>query len=634
MISSPFPLRDLLSLPAKQGSYGNKIKNLCRLEAGGFSVPSGVVVGPHSRPPTAAELSHLGESLAARSSSNIEDTVQSSFAGLFTSVVPLQREQQAIEQAIERVRASADTDAVKQFVMMSCGVDNAPRKIEMSVLLHEFIPADIAHGTMYTKDPTEPARDTICIEARRPGDSTVLFWRSDRDDGQSSELLTPAQLQEVARLGRAIGSFFSWSGCDIEWVWSKRGLTVLQARPLVLSASNELVQPPEHIFEPLQKSQATWLWDFPHNPDPLSPAQAALVERQVSRGYDMRLIGGYLYYRKQEPGNSRAGKAYTGDDLARLFFGEVVPESFALLSEVEALEPPPLELALSIYDQIYDLYFKKFAPVLSAIKNSGTAEDLTCNQVYSTTTSEPDRMALSPAWDVSVPTFYESAGILPTETAKSSSGFFADVCELDDRLFYRAQYAVRRALQALATENGLETNQIFYCDQPFSPAGSSEELSLQIIRNRAQNRQARSWHMPARFPLPDDIGDSRDDFSPNVFSGWGWGGTATGTVVKLVDGQLRRTKGKDAETPNAKPPALREAGILLAADVPPSLLAAGHRFAGVVTEAGGPLGHGATLARELGIPCVVGCKNAWRSIDAGDAVLVDGARGKVFLASK
>jgi phosphoenolpyruvate-protein kinase (PTS system EI component) len=50
----------------------------------------------------------------------------------------------------------------------------------------------------------------------------------------------------------------------------------------------------------------------------------------------------------------------------------------------------------------------------------------------------------------------------------------------------------------------------------------------------------------------------------------------------------------------------------------------------LVAEHGGPLGHGAALARELGIPCVVGCAGALALLADGDEVLVDGAAGLVL----
>jgi len=46
---------------------------------------------------------------------------------------------------------------------------------------------------------------------------------------------------------------------------------------------------------------------------------------------------------------------------------------------------------------------------------------------------------------------------------------------------------------------------------------------------------------------------------------------------------------------------------------------------------GAPLSHAAIVARELGIPAVVGCGNATMHLHNGDRVLVDGGQGVVMV---
>ena len=53
------------------------------------------------------------------------------------------------------------------------------------------------------------------------------------------------------------------------------------------------------------------------------------------------------------------------------------------------------------------------------------------------------------------------------------------------------------------------------------------------------------------------------------------------------------------------------------------------RLAAVVTDIGGSLSHAAIVARELGIPAVVGCGDATFRLRSGDRVQVDGASGTV-----
>jgi pyruvate,water dikinase len=55
------------------------------------------------------------------------------------------------------------------------------------------------------------------------------------------------------------------------------------------------------------------------------------------------------------------------------------------------------------------------------------------------------------------------------------------------------------------------------------------------------------------------------------------------------------------------------------------------RAAAIVTDIGAPLSHAAIVARELGIPAVVGCGNATMRLHTGDRVRVNGGQGTVEL---
>ncbi|MHA1976256.1 MAG: PEP/pyruvate-binding domain-containing protein [Candidatus Hodarchaeales archaeon] len=53
------------------------------------------------------------------------------------------------------------------------------------------------------------------------------------------------------------------------------------------------------------------------------------------------------------------------------------------------------------------------------------------------------------------------------------------------------------------------------------------------------------------------------------------------------------------------------------------------RVGGIITDVGAPLSHAAIIARELGIPAVVGCGTATTQLKTGDIVIVDGEKGLV-----
>lgn len=71
--------------------------------------------------------------------------------------------------------------------------------------------------------------------------------------------------------------------------------------------------------------------------------------------------------------------------------------------------------------------------------------------------------------------------------------------------------------------------------------------------------------------------------------------------------------------------------ILVTPQVTPAYLPFIKKASGIVAEGGGMTSHGAILARELGIPAVVGVKHATQLIESGNSILIDGDRGEVYL---
>jgi pyruvate,water dikinase len=73
-----------------------------------------------------------------------------------------------------------------------------------------------------------------------------------------------------------------------------------------------------------------------------------------------------------------------------------------------------------------------------------------------------------------------------------------------------------------------------------------------------------------------------------------------------------------------------EAGeILVCRTTDPSWAAVLIISAALVIDIGGPISHGAIVARELGIPCVIGTRDGTTKIADGDLIEVDGSAGTV-----
>ncbi len=76
---------------------------------------------------------------------------------------------------------------------------------------------------------------------------------------------------------------------------------------------------------------------------------------------------------------------------------------------------------------------------------------------------------------------------------------------------------------------------------------------------------------------------------------------------------------------------VREGDILVAVMTTPDMVPAMKRASAIVTDEGGMTCHAAIVSRELGVPAVVGTKNATKVLKDGTFVTVDGEKGIVYL---
>ena len=74
--------------------------------------------------------------------------------------------------------------------------------------------------------------------------------------------------------------------------------------------------------------------------------------------------------------------------------------------------------------------------------------------------------------------------------------------------------------------------------------------------------------------------------------------------------------------------------ILVCHTTDPGWASTMHLAAGLVIDVGGPLSHGAIVARELGIPCVIGTKDGTVRIRTGDRLELNGADGTVRILER
>jgi phosphohistidine swiveling domain-containing protein len=144
-----------------------------------------------------------------------------------------------------------------------------------------------------------------------------------------------------------------------------------------------------------------------------------------------------------------------------------------------------------------------------------------------------------------------------------------------------------------------------YCALPAYPAVISGRFDpFAWAADPARRGDVFDSHQPVAAPDPDRI---------RGFPG------AAGTVAGIVRRIDRVEDGAQ----------LRPGEILLTRSTNVGWTPFFPRAAAIVTDVGAPLSHAAIVARELGIPAVVGCGDATRRLRTGDRVRVDGAGGSV-----
>ena len=75
---------------------------------------------------------------------------------------------------------------------------------------------------------------------------------------------------------------------------------------------------------------------------------------------------------------------------------------------------------------------------------------------------------------------------------------------------------------------------------------------------------------------------------------------------------------------------LRDGEILVTRFTNPLFTPAIIKASAIITDTGGKTCHGAIIARELGIPAVVGTEKATKLLKDGKKVIIDGERGLIY----
>jgi phosphohistidine swiveling domain-containing protein len=612
----------------------------------------------------------LGHVVAVRSSATIEDSAAGAAAGVFSSrtAVPVGD----VWAAIRAVWTSALTPLAAAYARRR---GEAQPIVAIGVIVQEYIA-----GTplvVYTRPPGQPSSHELLVQR------ADHVSRHSRDD-----LPREIEHQHAAVLAlRAEQALGLPAGVDVELVQLRKQsgfdvaieTAIVQARAILHPQARALTPPPPAILAPLADGR-TWTWDVAHNPDPLSVAQLGLVERVERAGiapWSLRSCAGFLYSASRGEESpvvrdadelraraveleARLERTLAVDDHGAPNLAEAIERYLAfyaiwardlspLISAARAMLPAKLRAHGSAFpDAIAASLVERPASTVEAVLRAAARGELEEHEV------EARLGALAPAWDVAAPTFAERPGLLRDAIARaklpqvaapkpplrrsseqpvpaqqiaalsyadelaaeiSIARVAADLAERDDMLFARAQWLVRRAVLARGAELGLRGDDAFWLPLDELVAATSidpVDAHRRAAAARAAAERATGWQMPIVVG-----GEPVAEGEP--LRGVGTGPRVAGRVVRFAS--------------LASAVAVGAGDVVVTRAVTPALAVLVAGCAALVSETGGLLDHGAALARELGVTCVVGCRDCWTRLTDGMLVTVDGDGGTVTASS-
>ncbi len=183
-----------------------------------------------------------------------------------------------------------------------------------------------------------------------------------------------------------------------------------------------------------------------------------------------------------------------------------------------------------------------------------------------------------------------------------------------------ARYAAVTIGEQLARDGALDTPEDVFQLCPHELAEPPADPKTLVARRRARHAEYSRCELPDVFtgaPTPVPLGAADDDQSVTGL------GVSSGVVV----GRARVIHELGADE-------VESGEILVCRTTDPGWASYFFVAGGVVIDVGGPISHGAIVARELGIPCVINTRNGTRRLGTGDLIRVDGTAGTVELLER
>ena len=149
--------------------YGRKIDNLIRMKEAGINVPEFTVMPFEEITGDDIKVRYPSDGMifSVRSSCNVEDGKDMSFAGQFDTFLDVKRED--VPSKIREALRSVDKETVKAYCRSR---SIPPENIRMNIIVQDMIEADIS-GVLFTANPQGILNESVITAGRGSGEGVV-----------------------------------------------------------------------------------------------------------------------------------------------------------------------------------------------------------------------------------------------------------------------------------------------------------------------------------------------------------------------------------------------------------------------------------------------------------------------------
>ena len=593
--------------------------------------------------------------LVVRSSSTAEDGNESSMAGMFTSLLDIDGWDEFLN-AVETVLRSG-----KVIDLGGHQTGSAP----MAVLVQPHLEA-VTGGILFGMDPVTGRRDHLAVVSASGGPDALVSGEVEgvhhlmRKNGRlvgrhdrSQDLLSLRRRRALAQLAARAEHHFGGPQ-DIEWAFDEAGvLYMFQSRPVTAvgtQASGPVLGPgpvAETFPDPLSTLEVD-LW-IPALRDAVTSAlhiAGSASKRKVARSQVVLTVGGRVaadlelfgiatkkrtFWQKIDPvpparrmaaawrvGRLRAALPVIASNLV-----ERVDDDLAALPDLTDLtDSELLNVIQRVRRTLVSLHGHEVLagllddPASDGAQTGASAALRALSLGHAEGFSDEQIMSMSPEVLALTPPAIGPAPILPETGAMSLSNVPADG-ELGPREALRMRV---RWVQELSARTAWELGTRLALSGRLASAEQVAHLSLCELSVLVEGGSApadiaariapTTPPLPAMFKLDDQNNPVPVQLGLEPGAGRGAGGGR---------GMGRVSTGKAPE-PGA---------VLVVRTLDPALAPLLPQLGGLVAETGSVLSHLAILAREFGVPTVVGVEGALDRFADGSVVVVDGTTGEV-----